>query len=223
MTKIKTIVNLIKPCKCVYDIGSDHAYLSILLLQEKKVKLVVNIDKNKKPLLNGINNLKKENLLTKTLNIQSDGFNQIIDTNLSIPDYVVMSGIGGLNMIKILELMPKEFITSKFILVPNSNEYLLRKWVNDNNYSIFNEKIIYEKKKFYHLIEFQKNKIFENLSELELHFGPINLSKNKLELKEFLCAKKGTLEKNKSLNKSIVQKKYYSYINQALERLDENN
>ena len=33
MKRIKTIASLIHPCQCVYDVGSDHAFLSILILK----------------------------------------------------------------------------------------------------------------------------------------------------------------------------------------------
>jgi tRNA A22 N-methylase len=74
MNRIDSIVNLINDKNAtVIDIGCDHALLSIKLLKNKHCNFVYNVDINKKPLLNGIRNIKKNNLSKQTKNIQNDG------------------------------------------------------------------------------------------------------------------------------------------------------
>lgn len=216
MMRIKTIANLINNAKCVYDIGSDHAHLAILLLQLNKTNKIVNIDKNIKPLESGIKNLIKANLLDRTINIKSDGFNQLSESDIILPEWIVISGMGGLTIIEILSKMPNQYKNANFILIPNNNEYALRKWLSENKHKIIYEEIIIENNKYYNLIQTRITKERIDMDELQLNFGPINLTVNSDNFIEFLNFKKKLLVNSKSLDKSIEQKKYYSYIKQAL-------
>ena len=77
MIRINYIADLIKPCKRVIDIGSDHAYLAINLLSNQKAEMVCNVEVNQQPLDAGIKNLTKHHLLDKTQNILNDGIKNI--------------------------------------------------------------------------------------------------------------------------------------------------
>ncbi len=77
MIRINYIADLIKPCKRVIDIGSDHAYLAINLLSNQKAEMVCNVEVNQQPLDVGIKNLTKHHLLDKTQNILNDGIKNI--------------------------------------------------------------------------------------------------------------------------------------------------
>lgn len=76
MKRIKAIANLIHHCHCVYDFGSDHAFLSILLLRSKK-------------------NLQKSNLIGKTTNIINNGLKNITKKVRIKLNYIVIAGLGG--------------------------------------------------------------------------------------------------------------------------------
>ena len=127
MKRIKAITNLIHHCHCVYDIGSDHAFLSILLLKNKITEHVVNIENKINPLNNGKKNLQKSNLIDKTTNIINNGLQNITKKVKIKPNYIVIAGLGGGTIIKILKTcrLTKKNIT--FIFCPNLQSNLIRK------------------------------------------------------------------------------------------------
>lgn len=127
MKRIKTIANLIHRCHCVYDIGSDHAFLAILILKNKIANHVVNIENKINPLNNGKKNLLKNDLIDKTTNVINNGLQNITKKVKIKPNYIVVAGLGGSTIVKILKtcrLIKKEIT---FIFCPNSQAYILRK------------------------------------------------------------------------------------------------
>ena len=72
MNRIAAIANRIKKEKCIVaDIGSDHAFLALILLKNKKVGKIYNIEINEKPLNVSINNTKE---YIKTKNQQYNSY-----------------------------------------------------------------------------------------------------------------------------------------------------
>ncbi|MDE7222003.1 MAG: class I SAM-dependent methyltransferase, partial [Ureaplasma sp.] len=51
--RLNKICQLINNANYVVDIGSDHAFLSIALIEQSRAKFVTNIEINKSPLNNG--------------------------------------------------------------------------------------------------------------------------------------------------------------------------
>ncbi len=88
------------------DIGCDHCYLAISLLQQHKAQTVINIDIHPDPLAAGIKNLQKYGLIDHTINLVNDGLK---DLKLSDPvfqgiksiDTCVIAGMGSNNIIEI--------------------------------------------------------------------------------------------------------------------------
>ena len=74
MNRIDAIVKRIKRKKCIVaDIGSDHAFLALSLLKSKNIGKIFNVEINKKPLNNSINNTKQYAKTKKVINVLNDG------------------------------------------------------------------------------------------------------------------------------------------------------
>jgi len=74
MNRIAAIANRIKKEKCIVaDIGSDHAFLALEILKNKKVNKIYNIEINQKPLNMSINNTRKYATTNKVINVLNDG------------------------------------------------------------------------------------------------------------------------------------------------------
>jgi tRNA (adenine22-N1)-methyltransferase len=89
---LEEIIKQITKPSVVVDVGCDHCYLAINLLQQKIATFVYNIDIAKKPLASGISNLRKAKLLDYTKNICNDGFSNLHEK--IVANYCVISGIG---------------------------------------------------------------------------------------------------------------------------------
>lgn len=173
MIRINFISDLIPNCQNVIDVGSDHAYLAINLLSQKKVQLVVNIEVNKGPHISGVENLKKHQLLDHTINLVNNGFKNLEKQfNNIVFDYAVIAGMGSRTIIDILK--ENKLKISQFILQTNKNPYLLRKWLINNKYKITKEYIVQEHGIFYPIMIVSKCKFKKLYTNLELNFGKLN-------------------------------------------------
>lgn len=212
MERIKQILKQIKPNSVIVDIGSDHGYLGILALKNNQAKFIYNIEINQKPLDNTITNLTKHNLLSKTKNILNDGLKNFeLDKTI---DYCVICGMGGNNISKILQdILKTKNKIKNFIVIPNNNSSIVRKFIKLNNFYIEYEQIIHYKKNFYPLIKFNKKKGLKVVSEADLFFGPYNIQNKTKEFKSYKLFLKNKFDKNKNLLRSTKNKNIYNLIN----------
>ncbi|MDR2822975.1 MAG: class I SAM-dependent methyltransferase [Mycoplasmataceae bacterium] len=149
--RLGAISQLIKPQSVVADIGSDHAFLAIDLLTKREAQHVYNIEINALPYKNTINNLQKHALLDRTTNILGNGLQTNAITQLI--DVCVISGMGGLNMIKILSEANPTIKIKQFILMPNNNVIRLRAYLVQNGYKVIYEENIIDRKRSYPLMQ----------------------------------------------------------------------
>ncbi len=166
---------LSKKSNKIIDVGCDHALLDIYLLQNNESLKIIASDNKEKPLENAKKNIEKYSFLNKIEVCLKDGINNI-DKEV---DTVIISGMGCETIIEILENDLKELDHINRLVLSSNNKYpQLREKVTSIGYKINEEKIIYEDKKYYIVIEFIKGN--KKYSKKELFFGPI-LLKNKDE------------------------------------------
>ena len=165
--RLQTIANFVKRGKIVADIGTDHAYIPIYLVEHKIIKKAFALDINKGP-------LEKANE-----NIKLFGFEEIIITRLSNGldklkanevDTIIISGMGGELIIDILE-RKKEFFTSDktFILSPHTKLELVRRYLIKNGFYISREDMCIDEGKYYTVIEAGKTDNFIKVSHPKFH------------------------------------------------------
>lgn len=199
MNRIKTIASFIDENDIIADVGCDHGYLIKTAIDEKNIKNAYAIDNKIGPL-----NSAKANLATynNVKFILSDGLLQVDDSDIATINTVIIAGMGGLLINKIInESINKIKHIKKIILSPHNNLYEVRKNMNDLGFKIVDETIIFDSNNFYEIIEY--NLGFEKLSDLELNFGPI-LSKKRSKIFINKWNKRLTqIEKFKSKEKEI--------------------
>jgi tRNA (adenine22-N1)-methyltransferase len=130
MKRINAIIKYIKPNSIVIDVGSDHALLSTSLTKCTSMKHIYNIEKNLGPLNRTIQNTKTIKNIT---NIHANGLDFKIN-EMKI-DYCVIAGMGGNNIINILQHVNSKKCQT-FILQPSNNTSDLRRFLAINGYFI---------------------------------------------------------------------------------------
>ena len=149
LTKVKDTV---LKCDTVCDIGCDHGYVSISLIEEGKAKKVIACDINKGPLEAAKENVSKKNLLGNIELRLSDGLSQVSPEDK--PDSIVIAGMGGALMVKILTEGIKVVSSAKqLVLQPQSEIFLVRKWLRENGFYISNEEILKDMGKYYFIMD----------------------------------------------------------------------
>jgi tRNA (adenine22-N1)-methyltransferase len=177
----------------IIDVGSDHAYISCYLLSNHLIDYAYNIDINKLPLKQTIANTHKYNVDDRCKNILGDGLQtKAID---KIIDYCVIAGMGGKNIIDIIEHKNNKIKIKNFILIPNNNANLVRAFLSKHQYRIVYEEIIQENEYFYEMMVANKQKglFFENVQSV--YFGPYNLLYPSKSFKAMLRSRKTFLKK----------------------------
>lgn len=173
--RLKSIALLVDKCDSIADIGTDHGYLPIYLINNNIAKHAYACDVAAGPLNSAKENIAKYQLEDKITTILSDGLEKVPYVNT-----VIMAGMGG-NLIAQL-LNNKKLDYDTYILQANNNIDDLRRYLTNNNYEIIDEVVTYAHKKYYEIIKVVKG--FQSLNELQIKYGPINLIKKTSLFKE---------------------------------------
>ena len=172
--RLKEVGRLVDNNSSFLDIGCDHAFLDIFLSQDKtrKFKKIVASDNKEGPLEHAKNNINQHKLSKKIelrlgsgLDVYTDDINTII-----------ISGMGGRNMIGIFKSHPECFKTiDTLILSPNNYQKDVKEYLTKVGYYIDDEVLVKDPKFIYQIIKFRKGK--KKYTKKELFFGPVLLAK----------------------------------------------
>ena len=175
--RLETILSFVEKGAIVADIGTDHAQLPILLVERNICNKVYACDEKKGPLSIAEENIKSKGLSDKIETILSDGFAHI---PMDI-DMAVIAGMGYYTAKMILEnAQNRLYLLNKIIVQINVDSHLMRNWINENHYTILEEKYVNERNKDYEIISFTTQIEGKDLSEEEIYLGP-KLMKEKSE------------------------------------------
>jgi hypothetical protein len=213
--RLEVICSLVDSSSNPMDLGCDHAYLAIEL--SKKCNKVVASDALEGPLDAAKNNIKNANRnnIEVVLADGLDGYRDYIDT-------LIISGMGGLSMIGILdrhrELLPR---FKKIILSPNNFQEEVRRYLVKNKFIIEEEKLVKSSKFIYQIISFIPGK--GRYSDKEYYLG-VKLYKEKLANEYFSRLLKENeiilrvLPKYKFIFKKIKVNKKIKYLHEILSK-----
>ena len=162
--RLEAVASLVKENCNVLDVGTDHAYLPIILSKTGKCQNIIASDVSNNALSYGEANLKKYHITNVKL-VLSDGLKNIRDKY----DTLTICGMGTYTIIDILKsgYLPKNIIISS-----NNDLYTLRCYLNSINYKIIKEIVIYENGKYYDIISYEKGQ--EKLSYYQKLYGKSN-------------------------------------------------
>ena len=120
------------------DIGCDHGYVPVFLLERGIIKSAVACDINEKP-LSSCRALVKENALESKIKcVLSNGLENIDKNDV---DDILIAGMGGELIADILSRC--NYINEKhLVLNPMTHPELARKWLYENGYVIKNDIIV---------------------------------------------------------------------------------
>ena len=171
--RLKTIGDLVPLSSYPLDIGCDHALLSIYLVKEKGIKKAVASDNKSGPLKKAKENVKFYKVKDKVELIEAEGLNSYkegIDT-------ITISGMGGLNINRILE-NNKSYLKNinTIILSPNNYSIAVKRKLLKLGYYISDEKLVKENNIIYQILVFTKGRKY--YSYKKLYLGPVLMTKN---------------------------------------------
>ena len=144
------IVNFVETGTKILDVGTDHGYIPIYLVENGISKNIIASDISKKSLEKTIRKVKHKKL-EEYIDVRlGDGLNVIEPNEV---DGVIMAGMGGILIEEILE--KSKDITDTidyFIFQPMIGSKELRQYLNKNSFKIVDEELAKDKDKFYEII-----------------------------------------------------------------------
>ncbi len=202
--RLLKVASMVDKNKSIIDIGCDHALLSIYLVQNHSPKKVIASDIHEGPLNHARENIKKYQV-EKEIKVKLGKGMEPIEEDI---DTVIISGMGGLNMIGILKYQKEKYQNvDTIILSPNSDTDKVRKEICKLGFYIKDEKLVKEKNIIYPVIMFQRGK--KRYHYFEYLYGPILIQNKDSLLIEYLQEEKRKKERLLAvLPKKYIQKKY---------------
>lgn len=211
-SRLEAIVDLCPVARKIADIGCDHGYVACELVLQSKAEMVVATEKS-------LECLNKAVTLADNINItpfisfrQGDGFDAI--TKYDKLDCAIIAGMGGIEIIKILSKKPKKLFN--FVLQPQSDVILLRRYLIENKFNIVVDKLVKDGDKYYNVLRVTKGRC--ELSDLELYFGRTNFTDNYVVFYEYLINKQKKLVDFKATVGGLSNKlqQELDYVNAAI-------
>lgn len=150
--RLEAVAALVPPCHTLVDVGTDHAYLPVLLLQQGKIQNAIAGDVVPGPCDAARHTVRSFHLEDRISVRQGSGLTVVTPGEA---EAAVMAGMGAETMLQILRDSPEVWQHPAFrhlILQPMSDSDRLRHWADQNGWAIVKEDLAEEGGRLYELL-----------------------------------------------------------------------
>ena len=167
--RLELVASFVPQGAILLDVGSDHAYLPIELVEKGQIKGAIAGEVVEGPYQSAVKNVEAHGLKEKIQVRLANGLAAFEEADqVSV---ITIAGMGGRLIARILEEgLDKLANVERLILQPNNREDDLRIWLQDNGFQIVAESILEEAGKFYEILVVEAGKM--KLSASDVRFGP---------------------------------------------------
>ena len=147
--RLQAIADLVPQGARLADVGTDHGYLPIYLLQRGQIASAIATDLHLGPLERGRQAARAYGMEAQITFRLCDGLQAVAPEEV---DTVVIAGMGGETIAAILDAVP--WSREKLLLLqPMSRAELLRPWLVDHGYAISYENLVADKGYIYPILQ----------------------------------------------------------------------
>ena len=145
--RLACIASLVPEGACLADVGTDHGYLPVWLLQQGRIRRAIASDINRAP-LDHARATAAEHGITERINFRlCPGLERIRAEEC---DVIAIAGMGGETILSILAAAPWTHDGAHLlILQPQTKVELLRRWLCGHGYRFLSETLVRDKGKLY--------------------------------------------------------------------------
>ena len=166
--RLELVASFVPQGAILLDVGSDHAYLPIDLVERGKIEGAIAGEVVEGPYQSAVKNVEAHGLKEKIQVRLANGLSAFEEADqVSV---ITIAGMGGRLIARILEEgLDKLANVERLILQPNNREDDLRIWLQENGFQIVAESILEEAGKFYEILVVEAGQM--KLSASDVRFG----------------------------------------------------
>lgn len=215
--RLMQCARLVRNGVCVVDVGTDHAYLAIHLVESKKAVKVIATDLREGPLDNASSNIKKYNCEETIETRLSDGLEEVRSSEV---DDIIIAGMGGELIAEIIGSATWLKDRGKhLILQPMTMAEHLRRFLFNEGFRILEEKAVTSANKVYTVMlvafeggDIRVSDLYPYIGELEKNLDDAAVQYVKKEIRDLNnkasgCRCQGALDKASELEDVKVKLK----------------
>ncbi len=213
--RLKAVADTVTAENRVADVGCDHAYISIYLIKNNIATHVIAMDVNKGPLERAKDNIEYYGCSRHIHTRLSDGLRKLEPGKA---DTILIAGMGGALMIKILEEgMEAVLKSTELILQPQSEIFLVRRFLHRIGFYIVKEQMVKEDGKYYVILKAvpgSGKEVYDR--EVFYQYGKLLLEQREPLVNEYL-------NRERKIRRQVVKKLSLNLTEKAMARLKEVN
>lgn len=168
--RLEAVASFVPKGARMADIGCDHAYLPIALLQRGQVAHAIGCDINVGPLSGAKKNAQSVGLDAALLELRlGNGLAPLAPGEVNV---VTLAGMGAGLMTDILDASPDVVAQLQRIVVsPNVAPWLMRRWGMEHGFAVVSEMVVQDNEHFYEVFVLEKQVEPIRYDEQTLFFG----------------------------------------------------
>lgn len=179
--------SFVTPGNRLADVGTDHGYIPIALVQEKIIPSALAMDVNPGPLERAKQHIRESHLESDIHTRLSDGVQSLQPGEA---DSVLIAGMGGALTVKILQEGREVLRTVKeLILQPQSEIDKVRRYLEQAGYKIIKEDMVWEEGKYYQVMKAEAGEMHYDCENF-YHYGKLLLENGHPVLKKYLVQRR---------------------------------
>lgn len=191
--RLAAIASLVTQGNILADIGCDHGYLPIYLIQQQRIPRAIAMDIRSGPLSRARQNIEAYGLLDYIEVRLSDGLEALDPAEAQT---VVAAGMGGPLMEEILKRGAGLLASvQELVLQPQSEVEHFRRFLRKLPFTVTKEELVEEDGKYYPMMRLTAGESDDLWEEIDYRYGKYLLQERHPVLKKYLYREKEKLEK----------------------------
>lgn len=233
--RLMTIVHSVTPGYAALDVGCDHAYAAVYLVQSGISPRAVASDIREGPLKAALGHIEEAGLGGQIAVVRADGIPADYRSFTGeLPVSLILAGMGGRLMTEILQAgETRGLLTEEIVASPQRDAGVLRRWLTAHRYEILAESFLEDEGKFYTVMRgVRREEELPELTETEAEYGPVLLREGNSLYLGYLRAKEngirsilgqidGTSERGNTRQRELADE--LRVLGEALVRLEVTN
>lgn len=213
--RLSSVASFVKKGSTVADVGTDHGFIPVYLIQNGISPFAIASDINSGPLESAVRTAREYSVSDKISFVCAPGLDGVEERSV---DTVIIAGMGGETIVGILDAAPwlKDNKTH-IILQPQSKQELLEDFLNSNGYEVNSAKLVKDSGRLYMVLSLK----FEGVRKRGSTTFFAEFLKSDILFKEYAegIIKKLNLRKQGLLSANIKDESELEYIEDTVKYL----